>query len=75
MKQPRDAAQMEFATGKPGTSLTIPSPLLPHHMQAGPFCMSLHLSHPELLQLAGLAAAQLGCWLAWINGGPRGFVL
>lgn len=75
MKQPRDAAQMEFATGEPGTPLTIPSLLLPHRKQAGPFCMSLRLSHPELLQLAWLAVTQLGCWLAWISWGPRGFVL
>lgn len=75
MKQPLDAAQMEFATGKPGMFLIIPSLLLPHHMQAGSFCMSLHLSHPELLQLTWLAVAQLGCWLAWINGGSRGFML
>lgn len=68
MKQPGDAAQMEFVTGELGT---VSSSLLPHHKEAGPLCMSLHLNHPDLPQLAWLAVTQLGCWLAVIYCTPH----
>lgn len=68
MKQPGDAAQMEFATGEPGTAS---SSLHPHHEEAGPLCMSLYLNHPDLPQLAWPMVTQLGRWLAVIDCAPH----